>query len=88
MTVNEALPMKFIKRDWNAEQYQSFEPDMQFEIYDGPTTGGLTSWCEPGQDIRIDAEGYCLEGQWMVLDVIKAKRLHADLTSLLELLEQ
>ncbi|OAV62571.1 hypothetical protein [Enteractinococcus helveticum] len=81
-------PAGFTPRNWDAEKYRSLEPEERYEVYDGPTTGGLESWHEADQDIKIDVDHYCLEGQWMVLDLAGAKRLHADLTALLEQLEQ
>lgn len=80
-------PAGFTPRNWDAPQFSDVATVDRTAVYDGPTTGSLETVWDPAHGVIIDADGYCTEGQWMVLDLGGAKRLHADLTALLEQLE-
>lgn len=81
-------PSNFVKRDWNAPEYNWLEPMNRFEVYDGPAAGGIETNWQPEHGLLIDIPEIGPYGDGLDTTVEQAKHLRDSLTRVLEQLGQ
>lgn len=84
----DALPASFAPRDWDKPEHNHVPPLDRFEVYDGPTIGGIKSNWQPGWGTLINLPWIGQTGDGLGVTIAEAKQLRDDLTAILEQLDQ
>lgn len=87
-TTITAPPAGFTARDWDAPEHDDTAPRDRYEVYEGPAHGGVVAVWQPDYGVTVDVDHYCKEKGWLTMDLSEARRLHADLTKVLQQLGQ
>lgn len=80
-------PHNFSARDWTAPEHNTTAPQDRFEIFDGPTAGGIESNWQPNTGVRIDLPELGPMSDGLDVSVADARKLRDDLTALLDQLD-